>query len=177
MYWNKELFKIGLSEEEFQAKLQKLIVIEEKNTILNHLFESNKGSVETVRGQSSKHRFMIWRTNRSWNGVFYPIFIGNYFQVNETNVLELRTRFNPFAEIIVLILAIGIAYGILTGIIIHANNEFKFLFRRSLIGILLFLLFQSVPLISYYNLKNQTINGLKEYFQLSKVNLKKIKQR
>lgn len=177
MYWNKELFKIGLSEEEFQAKLQKLIVIEEKNTILNHLFESNKGSVETVRGQSSKDRFTIWRTNRNWNGVFYPIFIGNYCQINKTNVLELRTRFNPFAEIIVLILAIGIAYGILIGIIIQANNEFKFLFRRSLIGILLFLLFQSVPLISYYNLKNQTIKGLKEYFQLSKVKLKKRKQR
>jgi hypothetical protein len=177
MYWNKELFKINITEDKFQTKLEKLIIVREKNNFKNHMFKSEKGSDETVRGELNNDRFTIWRTNRNWSGIFYPIFKGRLYKINNTRVIEIKTRFNPFAELIVLILLIGMTYGVLTDIIIQENNELKFIFRRSLIGILILLIFQAVPLISYYNLKNQTIKSLEEYFELNKVKLKKRKQR
>lgn len=176
MYWNKELFKINITEEEFQTKLEKLITIREKNNFKNHMFKSVKGSDETIRGELDNNRFTIWRTNRTWNGIFYPIFKGKLYKINNTSVIEIKIRFNPIAEIIVFTLLIGMAYGVLTDIIILENNELKFLFRRNLIGILILLIFQAVPLISYYNLKKQTIKSLEEYFELTRVKLTKRKQ-
>jgi len=177
MYWNKEVFKINISEDKIQTKLEKLITIREKNNFRNHMFKSDKGSDETLRGELDKNRFTIWRTNRTWNGIFYPVFKGRLYEINNTSVIEIKTRFNPLAELIVLILLIGMAYGVLTDIIIQENNELEFIFRRSLIGILIILIFQAVPLISYYNLKNQTIKRLEEYLELTRVKLKKRKQR
>mgnify|MGYP006302949335 FL=1 len=89
------------------------------------------------------------------------------------NVIEIRTRFNPFAELIVLILAIGLGYGILTEIVIKASNELPSILGRSLVGIILFLIFQTVPLIGYYNLKKQTMKSLQKYFRLTKIKIKK----
>ena len=177
MYWNKELFRINIEQKEFQIKLEKLITSKEENSIYNHAFKSKKGSDGTVRGEMKNDEFIIWRTNREWNGIFYPIFKGKIREINDANILQIKTRFNPFAEIIVLLIAFGIGYGIMSEIIIQSNNEIKYVFRRGLIGILLFLIFQSVPLISYYNLKHQTLKRLQEYFHLTKVKLKKRKLR
>lgn len=177
MYWNKDFYRVNISEKELQSRLERLIAIREKNSIQNHAFPSNRESEEKVRGELSENKFTIWRTNKTLNGIFYPIFKCNVQKINGINIVQIKTRFNPIAEIIVLFLTLGIGYGILTEIIIQSNNELKFLFRRSLIGILLFLIFQSVPLISYYNLKNKTLKGVQEYLELTKVKLKKRKQR
>lgn len=171
MYWNKELFRINIGQKEFQIKLERLITVKENNSIRNHAFESKKGNDYTVRGEIKNDEFIIWRTNRKWNGIFYPIFKGKIRAINDSNILQIKTRFNPFAEIIVVLIAFGIGYGIITEIVIKSNNELKYVFRRGLVGIILFLIFQSVPLVSYYSLKQQTLKKLQDYFQLTKVKI------
>lgn len=177
MYWNKELYRIDISGEEFQSKLEKLIDIQEENRIQNHIFKDVRRTDEIIRGELKKNEFTMWRTNRRWNGIFYPVFKGEIREINETRLIEIKTRFNPFAELIVLILTLGLVYGIISEIVIQTNNELKHLLMRGIVGILLLLIFQSVPIISYYNLKNQTLKGLQDYFGLTKVKLKKRKQR
>ncbi|PHN01292.1 hypothetical protein [Flavilitoribacter nigricans] len=177
MYWTKELYSVNLTEEEFESRLEKLIVLQEKNSLKTHVFTSKSGSDETVRGELTKNGFTIWRTNRTWNGMLYPIFKGGRLKVNGINLLEIKVQFNPFAEVLVVIFGILLAYGITTEIVIQENNEFKPLFLRILVGVFLFFIFQSVPLISFYNLKRLTMKGMKEYLNLTKVELKKRKLR
>jgi hypothetical protein len=176
MFWNEDLYRINTDGIEFQTRVNKLITLPESNSLKNHIFKSNKGGDGTVRGEFKEGKFTLWRTNKTWSGNFYPIFKGYHFKINEMDVLEIKTRFNPFAEIIVLVISIVLAYGIITGIIIQSDNEFRFLLRRSVIGIVLFIIFQSVPIFSYYNSKNQTLKEFEKYFNLTRMKINKKKQ-
>ena len=117
MYWNKELFSIASSEEALHDKLERLITSRENNSFHNHVFPSKKGSDGTVRGELSKDEFTLWRTNRTWNGIFYPIFKGRLISINEIPLLQISIRFNPLAELIVLLFTVGLIYTITTEII------------------------------------------------------------
>lgn len=173
MYWSKVIYRVEIGEEEFQSRMKRLIDIEEANLIKNHWHRNTWGSDEKVRGKTTGDKFIIWRTNRSWNGVLYPIFIGKISRIGETAILKLEVRFNRVAEIIVGLVALSLIYGIVTGIVIQENNELKFLLRRGIVGVILFLIFQTVPLISFYSLKNQTLKGLEKYFELRRIKLKR----
>ena len=167
MYWYKALYKVNLDEEELRSKLEKLISIQEPNTFRSH-FSSKISGDDLIRGELKNGGFVIWRTNRLWNGVFYPIFKGRLLKKSDQYLLEIKTRFNPYAELIILGLGTFLIYGIISSIVLQANNDIKFLFRRSLIGILIFLILQAVPIVSYYNLKGQTLKNLEKYFSLTK---------
>jgi len=173
MYLSKVVYSVERGEEEFRSKMKRLITIEETNSINSHLFRPRRGSDESVRGKMREDEFIIWRTNRSWNGVLYPIFIGKILRIGDREILKLKVRFNPVAEIIVGLVTLGLIYGIVTGVVIQENNELEFLLQRGMLGLILFLILQTVPLISFYGLKNQTIKELEKYFELRRVKLKR----
>jgi hypothetical protein len=90
-------------------------------------------------------------------------------KINENYILEIKIRFNRVAEMIIIGFGLALAYFLVTEVIIQVNNEFIFLLRRTLVSLILFSIFQALPLYIYYDLKNQTLKELISYFELTKV--------
>ncbi len=166
MYWHKRVYSTNLGKERFQKKVKELIGLQRKNTLKTH-YSEYKSSDSRVRGEWDEDSFILWRTS-GMSGLFYPIFKGRYFKVNGENVLEVKIRFNFFAEIIVSILGSFFLYLSLVEIMIKSSKDLPFWFLL-IAGSLFFFIFQAVPLSGYYDLKNQTLKDFKEYFELTKL--------
>ncbi|MFN7331211.1 MAG: hypothetical protein ACK5UP_17090, partial [Bacteroidota bacterium] len=92
--------------------------------------------------------FKIWTHEQGRSGVtgiFYPIIEGRPRQLSRGLEIEFKSKMNIIGQTIFLLIAIGVGYGIITGIIIQDNNDMKYLIPRFLIGTVLFGLFISVP--------------------------------
>ena len=160
-----------MDKTEFQNRLEKLIETRETNSFKNHISRPLDGKSNLIRGEFDENGFTFWRTDHISSGTFYPIFQGRILEIKGSDVLEIKVRFNPVAEIMVIGIGLALGYFIITEIIIQQNNEFISLFIRTLASLVLFLILQSVPLYAYYDLKNQTLRGLVKYFDLTKVKI------
>jgi hypothetical protein len=169
MYWQKQLYKINIDDDDYQSKKKELIVIKEKNSLKNHLWKSRFKNDKEVRGEFDKNTFTIWRRNSRWNGIFYPIFKGEKLEIDGTKVLVIKTRFNIFANLIVLTVTMYISFFIIDKVLMQGTLELTFVLKRTLIGGIIFSLFQIVPAVCYYPLKKQTLKGLEDYFKLTKL--------
>ena len=169
MYWHRQLYRIDIGDDEYQSKINELIVIKEKNYFKNHFWKLRFKNDKEVRGELDKGTFIIWRRNARRNGVFYPIFKGEKFEIKGINVLEIKIRFNIFANIIVFTVTMFISFFIIDNVLMKGDVELEFVLKRALVGVIIFLLFQIVPAVSYYSLKKQTLKGLEEHFKLTKL--------
>lgn len=169
MYWHKNVYEVNCSDEEYHTKLNALIEMREKNTFKNHLFTSNSKNNETVRGESKGNTFTIWRRNARMNAFLYPIFKGEKIERDGKQVLLIRTRFNRPAYLVVFILAANFTWFTFGKTLFSPDRLAHYTIQLAIVDLIIILLFQTVPVVSYYNLKKQTLNHLKTYFNLTEL--------
>jgi len=164
MFWHKERYKTTLDDFELKEKLATLIDLQASNTFMTH-WRENYGDDDLVQGHLKENQAVFWRTNRKWSGIFYPIFsIG--FEDNDNTVL-LKTRFNPAAEIIVLILGVGMIL-VLMNFVFGFGLDFPQVLFRLGAAVVIFLIFMGLPIYSYCHLKAQTTSEIMRILGLIK---------
>lgn len=176
MFWSKIYYRLDDSWEEFQERLSRLIQIKQANTLRNHLFSS--GGMDTddaVRGMVESTNFIFWIRNVTLRGIFYPIFKGRLVRFSNAEVLELKVHLNLVGGIVVSLMDIALLYYMVTDIIIQESNELYPLLFRSLLGLLLFFIFQSVPIIVFRMMKKEILKNFEKEFELTRVKVKERK--
>ena len=81
--------------------------------------------------------------------------------------IKIIVEWNPIVKWFVCGFSIVLWYFILINIIIQENNEWYFIVNKTLAGSLLYAVFMAFPWISFWNIKQQTLNQLKAYLKLS----------
>lgn len=162
MFWFENRYKTSLSRLEVESIIDKIIDIEERDTFGNHWSYQQSGADDLIKGMKEKNQLVIWRTNRTWNGIFYPVFA---ITLNYDDV-SIKGRYNRAAEVIVLLIGLLLIIG-LTDFVIGIGLEFPQIFNRLIAAIFLFFLFLSLPIYWFYNLKNQTLKELEKILELS----------
>lgn len=175
MYWSRFTYRIGYEKEEIHQRIKDLIDFEEENTFWNHFSPSSKisGRGVTARGNFKDQDFVFWR-GEGWGGSFYPIYKGRLFSHKGENYLKLSIRFNPFAELLVVLLTLGWVYFVFFGGNTHPPIE-NYLFWLIKGGgtFLVLLFFQMVPLLGFIPDRKQTLKDLKKYLKLKRVRKRK----
>ena len=136
--------------DELTRKLNSIIEVKTEDNLKTHLRQTLLFKDEKlVSGTISTDGFKIWTHEQGrWTGttgIFYPIVQGRPRQLSRGLEIEFKSKMNIVGRTVFLLIAIGIGYSITTGIIIQENNDLKFLIPRTLIGLVLFGLFISVP--------------------------------
>lgn len=145
------------SIEEFKFRIVSLMEVECRDDLLTHfrqaiLFENSRKISGVVEG----NRFKIWihePERLGATGVFYPVVTGKLFLVNNGLEVELGARMNVIGIVIFIIIATGLMYGILTGIILREDNALRYLLTRAIAGLVLFGMMISVPSFIYFRTK------------------------
>ena len=153
---------------EFKTKLSNLIEKTSDDKFSIHFQNVITKQTNTLSGKVKGNNFVIWNYDHFWSGMGYSVIHGKIIDNGKTCIIELHTKLNSFGIAFVFIISCLLGYSILTGIVIQNNNSFKFVILRILVGIVLFLLFQSVPFITYYNSKKELVKILTENLKLRK---------
>lgn len=178
MYWSKVYYRLDDPWEKFQERLSRLIQIKQENTLRNHLFQSGEmNSDDAVRGMVKGTNFRFWIRNVTLRGIFYPVFKGRLIRFGNAEVLELRVHLNLMGGIVVSLMDAALLYYMVTEIIIQESNELYPLLFRSLLGLLLFFIFQTVPIIGFRIMKKEILENFEKEFKLTRVKVKKREQR
>ena len=134
---------------ELEKRLNSIIEVKNEDNLKTHLHQTILFKDEgLVSGTVTNDNFKIWTHEQGRSGVtgiFYPIIEGRPRQLSRGLEIEFKSKMNIIGQTIFLLIAIGVGYGIITGIIIQDNNDMKYLIPRFLIGTVLFGLFISVP--------------------------------
>jgi hypothetical protein len=134
---------------ELEKRLNSIIEVKNEDNLKTHLRQTILFKDEgLVSGTVTNDNFKIWTHEQGRSGVtgiFYPIIEGRPRQLSRGLEIEFKSKMNIIGQTIFLLIAIGVGYGIITGIIIQDNNDMKYLIPRFLIGTVLFGLFISVP--------------------------------
>jgi len=149
--------------ERFKSRLNSIIEVENKDDLRTHFRQTILFKDENkVSGNVENNEFKIWtheQGRRGVTGIFYPIVIGQFKPLEQGLEIELKSKMNIIGRIVFIAVAILLAYGILTGIVIQSNNEIRYLIPRLLIGTILIGLMISVPSFIYF----KTSRTVKEY--------------
>jgi hypothetical protein len=164
MFWHKERYTTTLDDIALKEKLDALVDIQASNTFMTHR-RGNYGGDDLVQGHVKENQAVFWRTNRKWNGIFYPIF--SIVLEDNDNAILLKTRFNPAAEIIVLVLGVGMILVLMNFVFGFGLDFPQILFRLGAAAII-FLIFMGLPIYNYYSLKAQTTREVERILGLVK---------
>lgn len=162
-------YKSDFNAIEFKNRLNDLIENQSDDKFLNHFGNIITKQTQVTSGKVYSNYFVIWHYDILWSGMFYSVNVGKIIDNGENCFIELYSKLNRFALILVTVISFIIGYVIFTEIIIQKDNSFKFLLWRSLIGLILFSLFQTVPIITYFDSKKNTVKMLTEKLQLKNV--------
>lgn len=178
MYPQKIFYRIGIPEKFTHKKLNRFIEKNEKNSFLNHMKSIfDYSNQNKIKGHIENNKFTFWRTNISFNGIFYPIFIGEVITMKSSNekLLKVKIRFNPVTEILCLTFIIFFIYAWTIDIVLDKSHSIPLAYVI-VGGIILLSLFLTFPLVLYLNLKDQILTEIKYRFDLKEVKIKKKKQ-
>jgi hypothetical protein len=138
---------------ELKKKLNSIIEVKNEDNLKTHLRQTLLFKDEgLVSGTVTNDNFKIWTHEQGRTGatgIFYPIIEGRPRQLSRGLEIEFKSKMNIIGRAIFLLIAIGIGYAITTGIIIHGDNDIKYLMPRFLMGTVLFGLFISIPSFIY----------------------------
>jgi hypothetical protein len=155
-FWDKDV-------KELKTKLDSIIDVENEDNLKTHfrqtiLFKDNG----KVSGTVNRDNFKIWTHEQGRGGVtgiFYPIVQGQFRPLSQGLEIEFKSKMNIIGKGVFIGIAVMLAYGIVTGIVIQENNEMRFVIPRLLIGTVLFGLMISVPTFIYF----KTSRTMKEH--------------
>ena len=153
---------------ELKNKLNDLIKLRSEDKFSSHFQNVISNRTNTISGKIKEKNFVIWHYKYFWSGMFYSVIDGKISDNGETYFIELRTKLNSFGFILISIISCVLGKVILSGIVLQENNSYKFVVLRLLVGIVLFLLFQSVPLLTYRSSKKETVEMLTKKLKLRK---------
>lgn len=157
-------------------KINDLITIKAENKFLIHIKHIikyfNDKENEHILGNTNSNSFLIWQYNSFWGGIFYPIIYARIFEEGKSTTLELKTKLNPLGKLISMLFFGAIIIGTILSNYVVVNNEIYFNYRIIMLGIVVSILFQSLPLAAYNVTKFQTIKYIEKYLGLEKIFLK-----
>lgn len=157
-------------------KIDRLITIQVENKFSTHLKHILRFfydyANEHILGKTYLNSFIIWQYNFRWGGIFYPIISGNIFSENDSTILQIKTRLNICGRLISFTIFIGMMVAVIYSNIEKINNEIYFNFKIILLGLIVSILFQSVPFAAYNLTRSQTIKFIEEYLALEKISNK-----
>jgi len=155
-FWDKDV-------KGLKTKLDSIIEVENEDNLKTHFRQTilfkDSGKVS---GTINQDNFKIWTHEQGRGGVtgiFYPIVQGRFRPLSQGLEIEFKSKMNIIGKGVFIGIAIMLAYGILTGIVIQENNEMRFVIPRLLIGTVLFGLMISVPTFIYF----KTSRTIKEH--------------
>jgi hypothetical protein len=150
---------------ELEEKLNSIIEIENEDNLRTH-FQNGilKINNTKVSGEIINNTFKIWTTDKL--GVFYPVVLGNFKSINNGIEIELSSKMNIIGKALCAGLMTILAYAIIFGIIIQENNEIRFLILRSIVGLIIYGLMLSLPIIIYKRTSKALINYLIEELKI-----------
>jgi hypothetical protein len=161
-------YKSDLRINEFRKKLNELIVNTIDDKFINHCKNLYSNQAYNVCGKFENNDFAVWRYDYFLTGMFYSVITGKIENFGDSFIIELKPKFNLFGKFFVLLISLSVGYGILTGIVIQEDNSFKFLIWRLLLGLIIFILFQVVPIFGYLDSQKKTLGLLTEKLKLIK---------
>jgi hypothetical protein len=127
------------SKKQILSKIQQRIEYHRKDTLWHHFltFLKMENSFEGFSGYVREDNFAIWRYSH-WYGAFYIVVRGEVKETdNRVNVL-LRCRTNLFGRLMAFLILAGWGYSIVVGIVLQQNNEWEFLWKRIIVGCIMF---------------------------------------
>jgi hypothetical protein len=150
---------------ELKEKLNSIIEIENEDNLRTH-FKNGilKINNTKVSGEIINNTFKIWITDKL--GVFYPVVLGNFKSINNGIEIELSSKMNIIGKALCAGIMTILAYAIIFGIIIQENNEIRFLILRSIVGLIIYGLMLSLPIIIYKRTSKALINYLIEELKI-----------
>jgi hypothetical protein len=154
-------------------KIDRLITVQVENKFLTHLnyiirFFYDYAN-EHILGKTYLNSFFIWQYNFFWGGIFYPVISCNIFNERDSTILQLKTKLNICGKLISFTILIGMMVAVIYSNIEKINNEIYFNFKIILLGLIVSILFQSVPFAAYNLTRSQTIKFIEEYLALKKI--------
>lgn len=136
-----------------KAKLKSIIEVENEDNLKTHFGHSFLFKDDAkLSGTINHDTFKIWvqeQGRTGITGIFYPIVAGRLRSLNQGLEIEFKFKMNVRRSVLIGI-ATMLAYGILTGIVLHENNETRYLIPRLFIGLILLGLMLSAPSFVYF---------------------------
>jgi hypothetical protein len=151
--------------EELKLKLNSIIDTPNQDNFRTHFRQSILfKDINKVSGTIKHGSFKIWTHEQGRvTGIFYPIVQAQFRPLSQGVEIEMKSKMNIIGKIVFAVVAIMLAYGIVTAIVIQENNMIEFVTRRLLIGTVLFALMISVPSFIYFKtLKTMKLSLIKE---------------
>lgn len=141
--------------------IKNLIDSDKREWIFSHLTAFLQLEFHHYHGNVSNGKFRIWKLSL-WIMAFYPVIHGTIDQTGEKPKVTLRTKMNSFGLTILVVIMGFWAFGIIDQVIIQENNDWTFLWKRILIGLIIL----TLPLIAiglgYREQKRTAIEDLKK---------------
>jgi hypothetical protein len=162
------IFESDYNPTELRDKLNDLIEYQREDNLSSHLQNIFSKRMDSISGKVESNDFVIWRHSYIWSDMFYSVINGRIINNRNSCCIELKSKLNIFGSSLAVMISILLGYGILTGIVIQNDNSFRFIIWRLLVGLILFLLMQTVPIIAYFDSKRRTIKILTENLKLIK---------
>jgi hypothetical protein len=161
---------MGSSKEEIINKIDGLITIRVDDTTSNHIrftgkffFDRNN---ENITGQTNNDSFVLWQYNRFGGSIFYPVIYGTFTTSDNKGILKLKTRLNIVGKIFNGLLITLISLATLPNCLVKTDSSYGIDFPELLFSMIMIIGFQTVPFVSYWVAKKNSIKFIKEYLDL-----------
>lgn len=145
------------------TKINSLIEVKTENKLFNHFKYSF--SAYKVYGSIQNNTFVLWKYDRSWTGIFYPVIKGQFLTDHHGSVqLKLKPQLNILGKVLNIVLIGLIGFPMLNEMI-PSNSSFSEFFGLIFLISIFILFLQIVPWACYrtgkkdmIELINKTIN-------------------
>lgn len=140
--------------EQLRSKLSSLIELRADDNLKTHLRQIFLFDKEgKLLGNTSQTGFKVWiheQGRAGATGIFYPVVHCSFQLTSSGTQISLTSKMNLAGRMMLLIIAVLISYGLLTGIIIQNDNTIQYIIPRIFISIVLLILMMSVPLFIFF---------------------------
>jgi hypothetical protein len=162
---------MGSSKEEILNKIDGLITNRAVDTTANHIRFTGKfffdWNNENINGQTNNDSFVLWQYNRFGGSIFYPVIYGTFTTSDNIGVLKLKTRLNIVGKIFNGLLITMISMATLPNCLIKTDSSYRIDFPEILFSMIMIIGFQTVPFVTNWLAKKNSIKFIKEYLDLN----------